>query len=129
MSSRPIQPPAILYCHCQYARVLPDDVKLAVLRKLCESGQPFEAVADLCELSARKDRALTRLAAAGPVKIAACFPRALKWMFASANAPLRVEDTEVVNLRTLTSEEACAALFSAEISPNLPAGKVKTHGE
>src|SRR5688572_1681226 len=124
MSSTNPQAPAILYCHCQYARVLPEDVKQAVLRKLCESGEPFEAVADLCELSARKDPALKRLAAAGPVKIAACFPRALKWLFASANAPLSLESTEVVNLRTLTAEQACSALFNVEISPNLPAGKV-----
>ena len=131
MSPAAIQPPAILYCHCQYARVLPDEVKQAVLRKLCESGQPFEAVADLCELSARKDPALKRLTAAGPVKIAACFPRALKWLFASANAPLSLENTEVVNLRTLSADQACAALFSADISPNLPAGKVtaQTNGE
>jgi hypothetical protein len=115
--------PAILYCHCQYARVLPDEVKQAVLRKLCESGQPFEAVADLCELSARKDPALARLAAAGPAKIAACFPRAVKWLFASANAPLSIESTEIVNLRTLTAEQACSALFSAEVTANLPAGK------
>jgi hypothetical protein len=115
--------PAILYCHCQYARVLPDDVKDAVLRKLCESAQPFEAVADLCELSARKDPALARLAAAGPLKIAACFPRALKWLFASANAPLSIESTEVVNLRTLSTEEACSALFTIEVTPNLAAAK------
>lgn len=115
--------PALLYCHCQYARVVPDEVKQAVLRKLCESGQPFEAVADLCEMSARKDPTLKRLVAAGPVKIAACFPRALKWMFASAGAPLSLENTEVVNMRSLTAEQACAALFNAEVSPNLPTGK------
>jgi hypothetical protein len=115
--------PAILYCHCQYAKVLPDDVKQAVLRRLCESGQPFEAVADLCELSARRDPALARLAAAGPVKIAACFPRAVKWLFAAAQAPLPAETSEVVNLRALTAEDACAALFTASVSPNLPAGR------
>ena len=123
MSESTTKPPAILYCHCQYARVLPEEVKQAVLRKLCESGQPFEAVADLCELSARKDPALARLAAAGPVKIAACFPRALKWLFASAKAPLSLENTEVVNLRTLTAEQACSALFNAELTLNLPTGK------
>ena len=124
MNTPAAKAPAILYCHCQYARVLPDEVKQVVLRKLCESGEPFEAVADLCELSARKDPALKRLAAAGPVKIAACFPRALKWLFASANAPLSIESTEIVNLRTLTAEQACSALFNTKISPNLPAGKV-----
>jgi hypothetical protein len=111
---------AILYCHCQYARVIPDEVKNAVLRKLCESGQPFEAVADLCEMSARRDPTLARLAACGPVKVAACFPRAVKWLFAAANAPLSNESTEVVNLRTLSADDACAALFNPTLNPNLP---------
>jgi hypothetical protein len=35
--------------------VVPADVKAAVLRKLCESGVAFDAVADLCEMSARHD--------------------------------------------------------------------------
>ena len=112
--------PAILYCHCQYARVVPDDVKNAVLRKLCDSGQPFEAVADLCEMSARKDPTLARLAGCGPVKIAACVPRAVKWLFSAADAPLSKEETEVINLRTLTADDACAALFVSTITPNLP---------
>jgi hypothetical protein len=115
-----MNPPAILYCHCQYARVLPDEVKQAVLRKLCESGQPFEAVSDLCEMSARHDPTLARLAACGPVKIAACFPRAVKWLFAAANAPLSKEDTEVVNLRALSADDACTALFNPTVRPNLP---------
>ena len=112
--------PAILYCHCQYARVLPDEVKNAVLRKLCESGQPFEAVADLCEMSARKDPTLARLAACGPVKIAACFPRAVKWLFKAGDAPLVSDCTEVVNLRALSADDACAALFNSTVTPNLP---------
>ena len=95
-------------------------MKNAVLRKLCESGQPFEAVADLCEMSARKDPTLARLAACGTVKIAACFPRAVKWLFAAGNAPLANESTEVVNLRTLTADDACAALFNPTMTPNLP---------
>lgn len=115
--------PSILYCHCQYARVLPDEVKKAVLKKLCDSGEPFEAVADLCELSARRDPALQRLAAAGTVKIAACYPRAVKWLFAAAHASLPIETTEVVNLRKLSAEEACSALFNPAVTPNLPAGK------
>jgi hypothetical protein len=120
----PTAGPVLLYCHCQYARVLPADVKQAVLQKLCDSGQPFEAVPDLCELSARRDPSLVRLAAAGPLKISACFPRAVKWLFAAANAPLPVAQTEVINLRNLSADEACAALFEPVIAPNLPAGKV-----
>ena len=115
--------PAILYCHCTYAQVVPADVREAVLQKLCESGRPFEAVADLCELSARKDPQLKLLAGNGGVKIAACFPRALKWLFASAGAPLDPAKTEVLNMRSQTADQVIAGLLAAELSPNLPAGK------
>ena len=57
--------PAILYCHCQYAQVVPKEVKAAVLQRLCESGVAFDAVADLCEMAARRDPALKQLAASG----------------------------------------------------------------
>jgi hypothetical protein len=95
-----------------------------VLRKLCESGVAFDAVADLCEMSARQDPALQRLAGGSPVRIAACFPRAVKWLFAAAQAPLRYDAAEVLNMRTLTVEEVVAALFASELKPNLPSGKV-----
>jgi len=118
------RPPALLYCHCQYAQVVSPEVKAAVLKRLCESDLPFEAVPDLCELSARRDPSLKRLAAAGPVKIAACFPRAVKWLFAAADAPLPLGATEVLNLRTQSAEAVLEALFSPELRPNLPEGKV-----
>src|ERR1051326_3459957 len=57
--------PRILYCNCTYAQVVPPEVKEAVLRKLCESGVAFDAVADLCELSGRQDPSLKRLADGG----------------------------------------------------------------
>lgn len=116
-------PPRILYCHCQYAQVVPKEVKEAVLRKLCESGVAFEAVADLCEMAARRDPALQRLAANGAVKIAACFPRAVKGLFHQANADLSPERTEVLNMRVQSAEDVCAALFAPDVTPNLPAGK------
>lgn len=116
-------PPRILYCHCQYAQVVPKEVKEAVLRKLCESGVAFEAVADLCEMAARRDPALQRMAAEGAVKIAACFPRAVKGLFHQAGADLAPERTEVLNMRVLSAEEVCTALFASEVAPNLPSGQ------
>jgi len=118
------QTPRILYCHCAYAQVVPDDVKKAVLKKLCDSGAAFDAVADLCEMSARRDPALERLASGGAVKVAACYPRAVKWLFAAAKAPLPLDTTEVLNMRVQTADEIRAALDSAELKPNLPVGKV-----
>jgi hypothetical protein len=113
----------ILFCNCTYAQVVPPDVKAAVLRQLCESGTAFDAVADLCEMSARKDPSLKTLANGDGVKIAACFPRAVKWLFASADAPLPMEKTEVANMRVQTAAEVSLALFRAELKPNLPADK------
>ena len=112
--------PAILYCHCQYAQVVPKEVKEAVLRKLCESGVAFDAVADLCEMSARRDPALQQLAANGALKIAACFPRAVKGLFHQCNADLAPDKTEVLNMRTMTADEICARLAAEDLLPNLP---------
>lgn len=122
------QRPRILYCHCQYAQVVPPEVKEAVLRQLVESGQPFDAVADLCELSARRDPMLHRLADGGPIKIAACFPRAVKGLFHAAGADLPLEKAEVMNMRVETVEELRRSLQSEELKPNLPAGKATEAG-
>jgi hypothetical protein len=115
--------PRILYCHCAYAQVVPRQVKEAVLQKLCESGRAFDAVADLCEMSARKDPTLQALAAGPTVKIAACFPRAVKWLFAAAKAPLPQDGTEVLNMRVQNADDVTKALFDSNLQPNLPIGK------
>ena len=115
--------PRILYCHCAYAQVVPKEVKEAVLRKLCDSNVDFDTVADLCEMSARRDPALKRLAEAGPVKIAACYPRAVKWLFSAAGAPLPKDATEVLNMRAQNADEVNARLSAANVQTNLPPDK------
>lgn len=117
------QRPRILYCHCQYAQVVPTEVKAAVLRRLTESGKAFDAVADLCELSARQDPVLRQISEGGPVKIAACFPRAVKWLFHSGGADLALDTSEVLNMRVQSVEELTRGLLSADLNPNLPTGK------
>jgi hypothetical protein len=115
--------PRILYCHCAYAQVVPREVKEAVLKKLCESGIAFDAVGDLCEMSARRDPALRRLAQGESIRIAACYPRAVKWLFAAAQASLPPEQTEVLNMRVQTAEDIVAGLFARDLKPNLSAGE------
>jgi len=122
-------PTRLLYCNCTYAQVVPKEVKAAVLKNLCESGVTFEAVADLCEMSARQDPALKRLAEGGAIKIAACYPRAVKWLFAAARAPLPQEGTEVLNMRTQSAEDVTRAMLDSDVKPNLPAGKAETPSE
>lgn len=113
----------ILYCNCTYAQVVPKEVKEAVLKSLCESGVAFDAVADLCEMSARQDPALKRLTDGGAIKIAACYPRAVKWLFSAAGAPLPIEGTEILNMRIQKSEEVVTSLLDPNLKPNLPSGK------
>ena len=106
----------ILYCRCAYAKVVPQDVKDDVLRRLTESGAAFDAVADLCEMSAKGDPALKQLAASSAgagLKIAACYPRAVKWLFSAADAPLPKDGVHVLNMRTDTAEEVAQGLLSA----------------
>jgi len=100
----------ILYCHCAYATVVPKEVKEEVLSKLAASGVAFDAVADLCEMSARNDPALKELAADGPVKIAACYPRAVKWLFNSAGVSLP-EGIDILNMRVESAESVVKAIL------------------
>jgi hypothetical protein len=115
--------PRLLYCHCQYAQVIPRETKEGVLRRLCESGVNFEAVADLCEMAARKDPGLARMAEGGPVKIVACFPRAVKGLFHQAGSDLQQTGTEVLNMRTETVEHVVERALAPDLQPNVPTGK------
>jgi hypothetical protein len=100
----------ILYCNCSYAQAVPKEVKEEVLRRLCESGAAFDAVADLCDMSARKDPAMKKLVESGDIKIVACYPRAVKWLFHAAGAPLPKEGVQVLNMREKTADEIMSAL-------------------
>ena len=105
--------PRILYCNCSYAQVVPKEVKAEVLRKLCASGAAFDAVADLCDMSARKDPALQKLVGGEAVRIAACYPRAVRWLFHAAGAPLPREGVEVLNMREETADAVLGQLLGA----------------
>jgi NAD-dependent dihydropyrimidine dehydrogenase PreA subunit len=105
----------ILYCHCAYAKVIPEDVKNEVLELLGASGRPFEAVADLCRMAADRDPALGKLAGGeGDLRIAACFPRAVKWLFHAAGFPLPEERVEIRNMRVESAADVVAALLGAD---------------
>jgi heterodisulfide reductase subunit A-like polyferredoxin len=102
--------PCLLYCHCAYAKVVPEETRREVLKRLNDAGVAFEAVPDLCEMSARKDPALERLAATGAIRIAACYPRAVKWLFHAAGAPLDDDQTEILNMRVQTGDDVADAM-------------------
>ena len=89
----------ILYCHCAFARVVPDETKNAVLEGLATAGVEFDAIPDLCQMAAARDPRLADLAAGEPLHIAACYPRAVKWLFASAGVSIQ-QGAVIHNMRT-----------------------------
>jgi hypothetical protein len=101
----------ILYCHCAYARVVPAETKTAVLEGLTNAGVEFEAVPDLCEMAARRDPRLAELATETPLRVAACYPRAVKWLFASAGVNVEECKMTVFNMRTDSSEQMLQGLL------------------
>jgi hypothetical protein len=96
--------PRIVYCRCAYSRVVPAEVKDAVLASLTEAGVDFDAAPDLCEMSARKDPRLAQLAGQGPVTIAAGYPRAVRWLFSAAGVTLDPEQVRILNMREQPAE-------------------------
>lgn len=113
-------PSKILYCRCAFAQAVPEATKNAVLEALCSSGASFEGVADLCEMSARKDPRLAEILSGDePVRIVACYPRAVKWLCHHADVPLPESDrVEVLNMRESSAEEIAASLFEGLPSPS-----------
>lgn len=109
-------PPRILFCNCTYANVIPKDVKRDVLAALSASGIAFDAVPDLCDMAARKDPALARLGAAPQVRIAACYERAVRWLFHSARQPLPESGIEILNMREQSAETVVQALMAPPCS-------------
>ncbi len=104
-------PRRIVYCNCSFARVISPEVKSKVLEGLSASGAAFDAVPDLCEMSARKDPELIQIAE-GDVAVAACFPRAVRWLFSAAGAPLHSERSKILNMRSETADAVLASLLS-----------------
>lgn len=108
MSAEPFR---ILYCHCAFARVVPAEVRNDVLARLAASEAEFEAVPDLCEMSARRDPRLTELASDGSLRVAACFPRAVRGLFEAAGAPLP-PSVQILNMRTDPAEVVAGQLLT-----------------
>jgi hypothetical protein len=101
----------VLYCHCTYSDKVPADVKGDVLRALANSRAAFEAVPDLCEMCARRDPALRGLAESDDLRIAACFGRAVRWLFHAGGASWPDGRADVLNMKTGTADEIARALL------------------
>lgn len=104
----------ILYCHCAYAKVVPVETKTAVLEGLTRADVEFEAVPDLCEMAARRDPRLKDLVDDRPIRVAACYPRAVKWLFASAGVNVDRQNAVILNMRTDPAHSVLDRLLEEE---------------
>ncbi len=100
----------VLYCHCQYANVIPSDLKRQVLTQLTLAGTNFQAAPDLCEMSARRDPLLAQLAQADDLRIAACHRRAVLGLFEAAGHKLDPQRVRVLNMREQSADQVLAGL-------------------
>jgi len=94
--------PRTIYCRCAYAQIIPGPVKDAHLKNLCESGEAFDAVPDLCEMAANRHPKLKEIAQEEEVRIVACHPRAVKGLFTQAGCPLPAT-ADIINMREQTA--------------------------
>lgn len=104
---------AVLFCHCAYSQVISESIKQQVLEGLREAGCAFSEVADLCELAARRDSLFQQLGETQNLKIIACYPRTMKWLF-DASGSTMPPDTEIFNMRTDLPENILRKINSAD---------------
>lgn len=109
----------ILVCACQFSSAVPAPTVRRVLEALESSGAEFCVVDDLCRMAAQRDGRLEQFAKSGSITIAACFPRAVKWLFHAAGVALPEEDVNILNMRTRGPESIVEEL----IDPAKPLGQ------
>lgn len=101
----------VLFCNCACTDLMSAETRREILRALVAGGDvELVAVPDLCELAATRDPRLHALAGSANLTIVACFPRAVRWLFAAAGAPLPRDGITFVNMREGSTAELLARL-------------------
>jgi NAD-dependent dihydropyrimidine dehydrogenase PreA subunit len=88
----------ILLCSCTGTSIFPDATRQEVLTMLGELGVNLVETPDLCGMAARRDAQLAELVAATPLKIVACYPRAIRWLLHSAGIELPESGLDLVGM-------------------------------
>ena len=106
----------IVFCNCGHSQIISDAIKAGVLRAIEESGAKVEVVQDLCGLAADKSPLLQQWASADELKIIACFPRAVKWLFNAGGYPLPESGVELFNMRADGAEDIISSVLDNMMS-------------
>lgn len=101
----------VLFCNCACAESISPETRRDILGALAATADiELVAVPDLCELAAGHDPRLRALAETANLTIVACFPRAVRGLFAAAGAPLPRDGVTFVNMRAGSIAEILARL-------------------
>ena len=116
MDCKTTDPTRALLCRCEVSHLISEKVVERARRALLASGAEVLEVADLCGLAARRDPMLKALAESSAVPIVACYPRAVRWLFHRAGAPLG-DGARITNARALDPDEVEAAIGRVNGTP------------
>ncbi len=100
----------VIFCRCSHADFVSDAQRAQLQDALADRGIEVAVVDDLCERAAARDPAIMALAERQELAIAACHPRAVKWLLAWADARLDGSGMSVLNLRDGISDSIIASL-------------------
>jgi len=103
--------PRVVLCGCVYYDLIPRASREQILAALQQDGVALEVVPDLCGLAANREPRLKTWADEAPLTIVACFPRAVRWLFRAAGAPLLDGQVRLLNMRTQPPEEIIRELM------------------
>ncbi len=110
-------PGCILFCSCSGRDFLPEEKKRAIADGLEKSGLKFTTVPDLCGMSAKNQSALKEIGDRGEKNVViACYPRAVKWLFAMAGIEWDTGRMHVINARVENTERVIEQVQSLDIN-------------
>jgi NAD-dependent dihydropyrimidine dehydrogenase PreA subunit len=121
--------PRVVLCACAHYEIIPRASRERILAGLQQNGVALEVVSDLCGLAANRDPRLKTWIDEAPLTVVACFPRAIRWLFHAAGAPLPDGQVRLFNMRTGSPEEIIQELMKdngllmIEEEPTPSAGK------
>lgn len=124
--------PNVIFCQCVYSEGLFSDVKQAVLEGLNQAGVVFEAVPDLCKLSANKALCLKNWTKHNKLTVIGCFPRTIKWLFHAGDAAFSPDfELTCLNMHTQSPEAIVQAVLgqSPEITTVKAVPAIKKDGD
>jgi len=96
----------VLICRCTGAGVLDADAVQRTVELLAGGEIEVTEIDDLCRLAADSNPLFDRLSDLPALAVAACHPRAVRWLLEAAGARLSEETTCFVDLRTPGSGDA-----------------------